>query len=292
MALLTMQDYIVFAVGGILLLFWFFLYFKGRQQADLFLVLEDKDFPMKDLYFVGFAATELLHLSYKSSADTETRKQLTVLYGSKYVDFYIRAIYAQRITMALTIACFGLPLYCLGGGEILLFVVMFVAALVAFVYYGRTLPDKIQKRKEAMLTDFSEVISKLALLVSAGMVLRDAWKQVAASSETAIYQEMQKSVQAMDNGVAEEEAITRFGQQCMLSETKKFALTVSQGISRGNSELAVMLRQQSQEIWHARQQTARRLGEKATDKLLFPIVLVFIGILIMVIVPIFSSLGI
>ena len=292
MALLTMQDYILFGVGGCLMLFWIILFFIGKKYADLFLVLDNKDYPLKDLYFVGYAAAELFHLSYKTAGDSETRKQLTVLYGAKYVDFYMRAIYAQRITMSLTIACLGLPLYCISGGEIILFLVMLVGAVAAFFYYGRTLPDKIRKRKEAMLMDFSEVISKLALLVSAGMVLRNAWKRVAASNDTEIYQEMQKSVLEMDNGISEEEAISRFGQQCMLSETKKFALTVTQGLSKGNSELASMLRQQSQEIWHARQQKARRLGEMATDKLLFPIVLVFIGILIMVIVPIFSGLGI
>lgn len=43
-----------------------------------------------------------------------------------------------------------------------------------------------------MLSDFSEVISKLALMTNAGMILREAWELIAYGDETAVYKEMQK----------------------------------------------------------------------------------------------------
>ena len=60
---------------------------------------------------------------------------------------------------------------------------------------------------------------------------------------------------------------------------------------KGNDELVIMLQNQSSEVWNAKKQDVRRQGEKASSKLLIPMLFMFVGILIMVIVPIFSNLG-
>lgn len=53
-----------------------------------------------------------------------------------------------------------------------------------------------------------------------------------------------------------------------------------------------MLRKQSSEVWESRKHQVRQLGAKASSKLLFPICIMFIGILIMIMVPIFANLGV
>ena len=103
---------------------------------------------------------------------------------------------------------------------------------------------------------------------------------------------MQTSVQEMKNGVAEIDAFFHFGTRCIIPEIKKFSSTIVQGLIKGNSELTFMLQQQSKEVWGLKKQDVRRQGEKAASKLMIPIVIMFIGILIMVIVPIFTNLGI
>ena len=288
---LQFGDLIIIGIGIVILLVWLFLFLKGKKDADLFMPLNDEDYPLKDLYFVGYAFAELIHMNYQTERDTEMRKQLTVLYGSEYVDFYIRAVYAQRFTMAFTLACFAMPLYCLTIGSGLAFVMIIGVAGFAYYYYGKTLPDKIEKRKKEMIAEFSEVVSKLALMVNSGMILHDAWKTVAYSGTAEIYKEMQFSVEETANGKPEVEAIFGFGQRCMVPEIKNFATTLIQGITQGNAELAAVLKQQSKEVWTTRQQLVRREGELAANKLLLPMLIVFIGILIMVIVPIFAGIG-
>ncbi len=288
---LQIGDLVVIGIGVVILLFWLFLFLKGKKEADLFIPLNDEDYPLKELYFVGYAFAELIHMNYQTERDTETRKQLVVLYGNDYVDFYIRAIYAQRFTMAFTLACFAMPLYCITLGSGIAFAVIIAIAIFAYYYYGKTLPDKIEKRKNAMMMEFSEVVSKLALMVNSGMILHDAWKMVAYSGTSEIYREMQLSVEETANGTPEVESIFRFGQRCMVPEIKKFATTLIQGITQGNKELSNMLKQQSKEVWTTRQQLVKRQGELAANKLLLPMLIVFIGILIMVIVPIFTGIG-
>ena len=168
----------------------------------------------------------------------------------------------------------------------------FLFAGVAFYYFGTVTENIIKKRSDEMLSDFSEVISKLALLTNAGMILREAWNEVAYTGSTSLYKEMQKTVDEMNNGVAEIDAVFRFGGRCIIPEIKKFASTIVQGIVKGNSELSIMLTEQSKEVWAAKKQYVRRQGEKAASKLLIPICIMFAGILVMILVPIFTNLGV
>jgi tight adherence protein C len=142
-----------------------------------------------------------------------------------------------------------------------------------------------------MLSDFSNVVSKLALLTNAGMIMREAWEEVAYTGETSIYKEMQRSVDEMKNGVSEIDALYDFGSRCVIPEIKKFSSTLIQGVTKGNRELTAMLQEQSKEIWMLKKQLVRRQGEKAASKLMLPIAIMFVGILIMIVVPIFTNLG-
>ena len=170
--------------------------------------------------------------------------------------------------------------------------IMFMFSGVS-VYYVMTLaPKKIESRSSQLIGDFSEVVSKLALLTNAGMILREAWELTSKVGEGVFYQEMRIAVMEMENGISEAEAIRRFGIRCMMPEIKKFSATLIQGIQKGNSELSSMLQNQSAEIWNLRKQNVRRQGEKAASKLMIPIFMMFIGIIIMVVVPIFSNLGV
>ncbi len=287
----SLLDYILFAIGAVLLVIWILLFLIGKKDAGLFDVLEEKEYPLKEIYFVGYAAVNLLHYQYKSKNDRKLRKEIGVLYGEKYADYYLRVIYAQKITMALTLAVLAFALYGIADTVAMTFVFLLFSG-TAYYYYGTATSQKILARSEEMMRDFSNVVSKLALLTNAGMIMKEAWEKVAYTGENTIYLEMQKVVEEMNNGISETEAIFRFGNRCILPEIKKFASTIIQGIEKGNSELTVMLRAQSSEVWNLKKQNVRRQGEKAASKLMIPLMMMFVGILIMVIVPIFTNLNV
>ena len=52
--MLTTANIIVFSISGILLVAWLFFYFKGKKYAELFDGLDEKEYPLKDLYFIGY----------------------------------------------------------------------------------------------------------------------------------------------------------------------------------------------------------------------------------------------
>ncbi len=292
MTIVTIADILVFAFGCVVLAVWMLLFVQGRKNDWMFEQLNDEDYPMKELYFVGYALTEKLDLQYRTKRDRQLRKELAVLYGEKFADYYLRVTYSQQITMALTVLALAAPFYFLTQGSLLAFAAGLAAAGLAYYYYGTTVAEKINKRAEQLISEFSDIVSKLALLVNSDMILREAWERAAFSKEGVLYQEMRRSVNEMQNGTPEVDALFGFGQRCMLPEIKKFSSTLIQGITKGNSDLAMMMTQQSKEVWALKKQYVHRQGELANNKLLLPMCLTFIGILIMVIVPVFSSIGV
>ena len=234
---------------------------------------------------------EMLRYPYKSKKDRKLRKEIEILYGKKYADFYIRVAYAQKLSIASVLLVFSFIMYGISSSTMGLFLMIGMAGL-SYYYFGDATNKKIRKRADEMLSDFSDVVSKLALLTNAGMILKEAWIETAYAGDTNIYKEMQKTVEDMNNGSSEIEAYFTFGNRCIIPEIKKFVSTITQGVTKGNAELVSMLQQQSKEVWQMKQSIVRHKAEKASSQLMIPIFLMFIGILIMILVPIFGNLGV
>ena len=286
----VLMDCIALGVGIVILAIWLFFYFSGLQYQELFSQLDRKEYPLGEVYFLGYAVTLLLKLDYKNKQSRKLRRQLGVLYEPKYTEYYLRVISSMRFTLALTVAALAAPLYFLADTPVMLVLVLAFAGFT-YYYYGIAMEKRIKERADEVLLDFSEVVSKLALLVNAGMIVTDAWERAALSGERTLYKEMQRSVDEMHNGKSFADALYVFSQRSMLPEIKKFSSTLIQGVSQGNRDLSGMLTQQSKEVWEMKRQIVRRKGELANNKLLIPICLTFVGILIMIIVPIFSNIG-
>lgn len=288
---LSVQDLVILGIGCVFLVIWLIIFMASRSYDDMFDMLDEKEFPLKELYSMGYFIMEKSKYQYKSRRDRKLRQDMEVLYEKKYVEYYLRLTYARAVTYGMLLFVLSFVIYAFSG-DVAVLMIMFMFSGVS-VYYVMTLaPKKIESRSSQLIGDFSEVVSKLALLTNAGMILREAWELTSKVGEGVFYQEMRIAVMEMENGISEAEAIRRFGIRCMMPEIKKFSATLIQGIQKGNSELSSMLQNQSAEIWNLRKQNVRRQGEKAASKLMIPIFMMFIGIIIMVVVPIFSNLGV
>lgn len=288
--IMPMQDIVILGIGCILLIFWLILFFCGKKYEGMFAGLDEKEFPLCQIYATGYAFWEIVGKTYKTKRDRKLRQQIEILYGKKYTEFYLRVIYAQKVTFALLLTVLSCIFYGLTQDLMIMAVVLLFAG-TSYYYFGSNIDKKIQKRSEAMMGDFADALSELALLTNAGMTLREAWETVAINGERTLYQEMQRSLDDMNNGVSELESLRRFGNRCVVPEIRKFASTVIQALVNGSGDISGLLTQQSKEVWDVRKQEVLRQGEKAASKLIAPMAVMFIGILIMVIVPVFSNLG-
>lgn len=180
---------------------------------------------------------------------------------------------------------FGIQMGAFVGGMIALLVVVLV-----YAQYDEV-TDQLNKRRRAISRQFPNVVSKLALLTTSGMIVNKAWKETAYSQGAELYLEMQKTSEELDNLVRPEDAYTNFINRCNTKETTKLASAIMQNLSKGNAEIGHLLKELAAEAWIERQHTARKDGEKANSMLMVPTMLLFISILIMIIAPVMASLS-
>lgn len=272
--------------------FIIFLLISGEFESYI-APLDKKEFTMPELYGVGFKIMKMFNFEFKGKEAKKVRESATILYGERYADYYLRVLYAQKITLVyfIFVVMCGLSALASGTDKLLLLGLGIVVCGVLY-YYFTTLPaDKVKKRSERFMNEFPNAVSTIALLVNSGMILREAWREVSLSGNSELYMEMRKVNENIDNGVSEVDALFGFAARCVTPDIKKFTSFVVQGLEKGNKDLADALRNQTDELWQIKKQNTLRRGELASSKLMIPLMIMFVGVLIMVMGPILMNLG-
>lgn len=149
----------------------------------------------------------------------------------------------------------------------------------------------VNKRAEEIERTFPQAVSKLTLLTVAGMEVSQAWKLTSRSGKGTLYEEMTRVLIDLEHNVSPTEAYSRFLIRCNNKYTTKLATSIIQNISKGNAEIASLFRSLNDESWMEHKHNARRMGEKIQSKLLVPTILLFVGIMVLVIVPVLGGFG-
>lgn len=157
-------------------------------------------------------------------------------------------------------------------------------------YLEESMNDQLNERRDELLADMPQMLSKLTLLVNSGMIVREAWSKTAHGGNRELYKEMQITVQEMSNGVADLDAYRNFADRCAIKEIRRFSSTMIQNMQKGNAEISYFLKEMADEMWEEKKHLVKRKGEAANSKLLLPIGMIFVGILIMIMVPAFVNM--
>jgi len=149
------------------------------------------------------------------------------------------------------------------------------------------LDKQIKERRMSIQIDFPDFINKLTLLINAGMTVGRAWEKIVEDNkkETPLYEELSIAQADIRGGKSEHQAFEDFAKRCKTPEITRFIAVVLQNLRKGSSELVSILRLQAAESWEMRKNIAKRIGEEASTKLLFPMMIMFLAILIIVIIP-------
>lgn len=251
--------------------------------------IDPEQYKYPELFTVGFALMKLLKIDSKSKQGRKRVKEISEVQGRQYAEYYFYVINAEKWTYGFTV----LVLFCIlaaMGNEPMAIILGGVMAFLVMWYIEELLNDKLEARRDELLADLPQVLSKLTLLVNSGMTLRDAWKKVASGGNRVLYHEMQVTVQEMQNGLSEFEAYRNFADRCSIKQIRRFSSTVIQNMQKGNAEISYFLKEMADEMWEEKKHLVKRKGEAANSKLLIPTAMIFIGILIMIMVPAFLTM--
>ena len=277
-------------LATVLVVLWIVLVLKYENVYATYVdAINPEEYRYPELFCIGFAIMHFFKITTKSKKARIRIKEISEVQGQKYAEYYYYIINGARWTYGFTLLVLFTLLAALGNSVIALLLGIALAVLI-MVYLEELMNDKLTERRDEILSDMPQMLSKLTLLVNSGMTLRDAWKKVAYGGKRVIYLEMQTTVQQMQNGIPEWEAYRNFADRCAIKEVRRFASAMIQNLQKGNAEIAFFLRDMSNEMWEEKKHLVKRKGEAANSKLLFPIAMIFIGILIMIMVPAFTNM--
>ena len=270
---------IVMILVTIFALFVLYLHFRfSKKFVDILSGIPDGEYPMSDIYYIGFGLMELIHFDMNSKNAKGKIKLISEIYGKQYGPYYFYILRGGQITFGIVLTLLMFMITGISGNFKLVIAGVAVSAMM------------INSRRDELLKDYPGMLSKLTLLVNAGVPIREAWTKVAATNEGILYQEMRNTALELSNGIQEVEAYKTFGERCSIKSLRKFSTMMIQNLQKGSGEVVVFLRDMSNEAWEEKKHEVKRRGEKASSKLIMPIGLIFLGVLILIMVPMFAGL--
>lgn len=168
--------------------------------------------------------------------------------------------------------------------------------LVAIIWRekDKEVHKRIKEREERLQSRYPEFVSKLILLMEAGMTSKGAMYRIVQSYQIKkekmkrkeyLYEELQYICRQMNNGMGEKEAYELLGKRCELPLYRKLSTLLIQNMQKGSYGMLETLRQESCQANEERKNQIKRKGEEAGTKLLFPMMLMLGMVMILIIVP-------
>ncbi len=170
--------------------------------------------------------------------------------------------------------------------------------VVIYFLYDQDLAKKRMERQEKMREEYPTVVQKFTLYYGAGMTVRASVCKLAYDSAekkggntNPIYEELLYGVYRLQAGKSEASVYEELGNRIGLKEYTRFFTLLIQNLRKGNSAFLERLHQECQEAVNESKNQKKKKGEEAENKLLLPMVMMFAVIMIMIMYPALSSMG-
>lgn len=181
----------------------------------------------------------------------------------------------------------------------ILLMIGLAAAAAVYIQQGMKDKRKEEERKNQLLAQYPDMISKISLLLGSGMTLSAAWERIVLNyqrqleqrqTETSeVYEQMLVSYREMQDGVGELKVYERFGERCAVPQYRKLSMLIVQNLRKGSSGLRQMLDKEAADAFMLRKNLAKKAGEEAGTKILFPMMLMLCIVMVIILVPAFLT---
>lgn len=170
-----------------------------------------------------------------------------------------------------------------------------VAAALAIATAGvpvaswKELQRKAERRKEAFIAELPTFLHKLSLLMSAGETAHRAWQLASAAGASKqshpLYLELARTSRDIEQGVPFPRALESLHRRCSFYEVGALVTTVLMNYKRGGESFALALQDAARSMMEKKHAIVRMKGERASAKLLFPMLLMLMAVMVIVAAP-------
>lgn len=250
---------------------------------------------MLDSFFRGIYRKE--YKKGKFFCDDVVRRNLAGLYPRMdrmqlWEDYYVK-----KMSLCFLVAVVGLFMAIViwakghsreGVKDAFLLLLVFESVAVGLYFLtDNDLKKEMDKKMTAWKYQYPDLIHKLVLYLGAGLSIRNAFYRLASQYETVRYANRE-----MEAGVPESVAYEHFGKRTNLQSYVKLATLLNQNLKRGTNTLFMRLEEEALQSAQERIQNGKKLGEEAGTKLLLPMAMMLGIIMLMIMIPAFTGLGI
>ena len=183
-------------------------------------------------------------------------------------------------------------------GLFLLFAALF---LFSFSYGSNRMKEKGKERKKQLEEDYPLLINKLVLYLGAGINLKNSFQQIAVEyledlengrmKKRYAYEELVVMLGEMQAGTGELSAYEAFGKRIGMNSYSKLLSLLIQNRQKGNDGLLKALKTEEANAFFLRIDQAKRAGEEAGTKLLFPMLCMLLIVMVIVMAPALMQFG-
>ncbi|MDE7285222.1 MAG: hypothetical protein K2N55_00040 [Lachnospiraceae bacterium] len=187
------------------------------------------------------------------------------------------------------------------GGKNYTVYLLFLTALgcvIAAKGMEKDLEKDCKKRNKQLLLDYPGFVNKLRLYISAGLSVQNAFYRIMKDYENTqkrkrkyLYEEMKISCCQLENGVMEEQVYREFGKRCGEMRYRRLSFLLAVHLKQGNGQLLTLLSEEAEGAQEDRRNMARKAGEEASTRLLFPMMLMLVVVMFLVMLPAYLDFG-
>lgn len=176
----------------------------------------------------------------------------------------------------------------------------FCMGLSILFFFSDSIEGKKQERRrlEEIAEDYPEFTLKYSMLIGSGMTPRQAFERIGHSytsvrgKKRLLYEEVLIGLRELESGVPERQVYENFGRRCGIRATEKFGNLMARNLRKGTEGLKCALRQEAAEAMEMHKEQVRKQGETAGTKLLFPMLVLLLIVMVIIMIPAFSSFNI
>lgn len=170
-----------------------------------------------------------------------------------------------------------------------------VALVLLWVFSKKKRMKEEQERVYRIEREYPEIVNQLSLLLGAGMTTRQAWNKLTAQyhfkrkagmvEEKEVYEAITRMTRRFSEGESERAIYQQFTQEVSAPCFHKLMRILLGNLEKGTQGICTRLEEESRVAYEQRIQNAKKLGEEASTKMLFPLMLMMVIVMGIVMLP-------
>ncbi|NMO95794.1 type II secretion system F family protein [Paenibacillus lemnae] len=209
------------------------------------------------------------------------------IYGMRLIQEMTLLFIAEALLYGWLTLAAGCTLTLMTGQTIGILGGLALAVVLPFSFI-KDLERKVMVREQEMVMELPELLNKMVLLVGAGETVQKALVHCCHRKKEdshPLYGELKNMIAEWEGGHSFQQAFEQFSKRCSVQEVSIFTTTVLLNFRRGGNDFVLALRDLSRVLWEKRKAIARTRGEQASSKLVFPMVVIFMVVLVLIGTP-------